>query len=89
MRAGAVAASQSEPTIQLAEAAQRLPAELRAVLTAGATRDIRACRASNSSHGVSVLMVAEPSVRLSPSELKWASMIAKKVQGCLQSQPAR
>lgn len=88
MQAGAGAGSQSEPTTQMAEAAQRLPAELRAVLTAGGTRDVRACRAPNSSHGVSILIVAEPSARLSPSELKWASMIAKKVQGCLQPQPA-
>ncbi|KAK9835918.1 hypothetical protein WJX74_010953 [Apatococcus lobatus] len=88
MQAGAQAESKSEPSQQMSEAAQRLPAELRAILTAGTARDIRACRAPSDSQGVSILMVAEPSARLSPSELKWASMIAQKVQSCLQPQPA-
>lgn len=71
----------------MSEATQRLPSELRAILTAGTSRDVWVCRTPDSDQGVAVVVVAEPSQRLSASELKWAGMIAKKVQTRLQPQP--
>lgn len=87
LQAGAGAASKSEPAQQMSEATQRLPSDLRTVLTAGSARDVRVCRTPDADQGIAVLVVAEPSQRLSASELKWASMIAKKVQARLQPQP--
>ena len=86
---GSRGSSQSEQAQQLSDACQKLPADLRSILTANSARDVRVCRARDGTSRVAVLVVAEPTARLSQSEVKWASMIAQKMEGCLQMQPAQ
>ncbi len=77
------AGSRQGSSQQMSEACQRLPAELRSILTPESARDTSACWAEGARQGPAVLIVAEPSAKLSASELKWAGMIARKVESCL------
>ena len=86
LREGWEGSSQQGPVQQLSEAAQRLPAELCSILMPETGRDVQACREYDQAKGPVVLVVAEPSARLSSNELKWAGMIARKVAVCLQQQ---